>query len=437
MRILIIFLLLSINSFGQGLVKVNTLTHIVNTTQLVLKDMDLTVDGSLSANGVVKFINGNFTMNGDFNSGIGKFVFSNTTNHDHYLTTSSINNNTFYDLSVIGDVTTQYDLHLLSNIKVNNHLEIQSQKVNLNNYNIDLGTTGHIDGESDSQFLYDDPNIGTGYIQITTTIPSSTTINPGNLGLEITTHTNQMGVTTIKRYHKKSTIDGDILSSHRIFEVTPQYNGDDYGGNLNVDLRFKYFNDILNPIDDVTTLRLYRSGDGGLTWEKKGGSVDIDNGYVSVLGFNQFSQVTIGEDTQTPLPVELNEFYGKQFKTDNLLFWSTMSENNSSHFIVESSVNGVDWLYLANIKGSGNSQTLINYFTTDYGVNQSKYYKLTQYDFDGQNKTYGPIVINRDIINKTIIKYVNVLGQEVNPLNINGIVFEIYDDGTNRKTIKY
>jgi hypothetical protein len=48
-------------------------------------------------------------------------IFSNTTNHDHYLTTSSVNNNTFYDLSIIGDVTTQYDLHLLSNIKVNNY----------------------------------------------------------------------------------------------------------------------------------------------------------------------------------------------------------------------------------------------------------------------------------------------------------------------------
>jgi hypothetical protein len=376
-------------------------------------------------------------MNGSFNSGTGKFIFSNTTSHDHYLTTSSVNNNTFYDLSIIGDVTTQYDLHLLSNIKVNNHLEIQSQKCNLNNHNIDLGTTGHISDEDNSQFLYDDPNIGTGYIQITTTIPSNTTVNPGNLGLEITTHANQMGTTTIKRYHKKTTIDGDVLSSHRIFDVTPQYNGANYGGNLNVDLRFRYFSNILSPIDDVTTLRLYRSGDGGLTWEKKGGSVDIDNGYVSVLGFNQFSQITIGEDTQTPLPIELKEFYGKQFKTDNLLFWSTISENNSSHFIVESSVNGVDWLYLANIKGSGNSQTLINYFTTDYGVNQSKYYKLTQYDFDGQNKTYGPIVINRDVINKTIIKYVNVLGQEVNPLNINGVVFEIYDDGTNRKTVKY
>lgn len=436
MKILFYFLFLTLPIFGQGLVKVNSSTHIVNSTQLILQDIDMTVDGVLTTNGIVKFANGNFTMNGDFNSGVGKFIFSNTTNHDHYLSTL-LNNNTFYDLSIIGDNTTQYDLHLLSDIKVNNHLEIQSQKCNLNDHSIDLGTTGHINDEDNGGYLYDDPNIGVGYIQATKVISASTTVNPGNLGLEITTHTNQMGVTTIKRYHKKNTIDEGVLSSSRVFDVVPQYNGSDYGGNLNVDLRFRYFDNILSPINDVATLRIYRSGDGGLTWEKKGGVVDVDNGYVSVSGFNQFSQVTIGEDTQTPLPVELKDFYGKQHKNDNIIFWSTSSEKNSSHFIVEGSVDGVVWSFLTNVKGSGNSQTLIDYSTIDYGVNIGKYYRLTQYDFDGQNKTYGPILINRDIINKLVVKYINILGQEINPTNINGVVFELYDDGTSRKVIRY
>jgi hypothetical protein len=141
-------------------------------------------------------------------------------------------------------------------------------------------------------------------------------------------------------------------------------------------------------------------------------------------------------DRISALPVELKDFYGKQHKNDNLIFWSTSSEKNSSHFIVESSVDGINWSFLTNVKGSGNSQTLINYSTIEYSVDVTKYYKLTQYDFDGQNKTYDPIVIIRDFKNKEVIKYVNILGQEINIDNHFGIFFVIYSDMTSEKKMK-
>lgn len=393
MRILILFLLLTSNFFGQDVINVGSSTYLVNQSQLILKDIDIIVDGNLNTNGVIKINNGNFTINGGFNPGIGQVIFTNTTTHDQYLTVPDESNNTFYDLHVLGDNTTQYDLHLLSNINVTNHLQIQSQKFNLNGKYIDLGTTGHIYYEGDGQYIYDNPDVGSGYVQATVTINTNTTVNPGNLGLEITTHGNQMGLTTIKRLHKKGTIDEDRLSINRIFDVTPTYNGINYGGNLNVDLKFQYFNDILGSVSDVSTIKLYRSGDGGITWENKGGNVDIDNGFVTVTGFNQFSQVTLAEDNGA-LPISLSSFYGDCQNNVKRIGWVTSSEYNNDYFNLEGSRDGINWVIIGNIVGSGNSQSEIKY--ESIVKEDLNYFKLTQYDFNGDSEMFGPIVIDCD-----------------------------------------
>lgn len=437
MRILIFFLLTTLTSFGQGLVKINSSIYLINSNYLILKDMDLEVDGTLVAKGTIKFTNGNFTMNGNFDSATGKFIFSNTTTHDHYLSTSSSSNNTFYDLTILGDVNTTYDLRLLSNVKVNNNLKIQSQKVNLNNNYIDLGTTGYIEDEGNGQYLYDDPDVGSGYIQVTSTIGDNTTVNPGNLGLEITTHSNQMGSTVIKRYHKKADVGSGLYGTHRIFDVTPTYNGYNYGGNLNVDLKFHYFNDMLGTISDAATLKLYRSGDGGSTWENKGGDVDVSNGYVTVTGFNQFSQVTIAPNNQTPLPIVLKYLKVSECKVNNILEWVTESEHNSDYFGIEWSTDGIYWREVGVVLAAGNSNEDLKYSyshpISHLGLN---YYRLIQYDFDGNWELYGPIYIQNIDLNKIVDKWINLLGQEV-PFNTSGLIFKVYNDGSTSKTINY
>jgi len=437
MKILLLFLLLSLTSVGQGLVKVNSSTYFINSNNLILEDMDIDIDGSLDANGTIKLINGNLTINGDFDPGTSQFVFTNVTNHDHYLSTSTSSNNTFYDLYVIGDISTSYDLHLLSDINITNELQIQSQKINLNGKGIDLGSTGHLYYEGAGQYLYDsDPDFGNGYIQATADILSSSTSNPGNLGLEITTHSNQMGSTTIKRYHRKTDIGSSLYGLNRIFDVNPTYNGEDYGGNLNVDLKFLYFDDILGSVGDITSLKIYRSGDNGLTWENKGGTIDIDNGFVTISGFNQFSQITLAPDNGA-LPIELGYFEGHESFSKNLLYWSTESEHNSNYFDIETSTDGNNWKYIGTHSAAGNSISKLEYSYLApiefFGIN---YYRLKQVDFDSKYKYYGPIFIDNTRTNKKITKWVNLLGQEVK-CDSEGIIFEIYEDGTSIKTIKY
>ena len=136
------------------------------------------------------------------------------------------------------------------------------------------------------------------------------------------------------------------------------------------------------------------------------------------------------------LPIELLSFEGKKQTNSNLLYWSTSSEHNSSHFIIEKSENGYSWRSIGQVQSVGNSTQKIDYSLEDKDISQViNYYRLHQYDIDGVNEVFGPIAINnRDTI-KIIAKTINAAGQEVGP-NATGIVIEIYTDGTIRRVIR-
>ena len=132
-----------------------------------------------------------------------------------------------------------------------------------------------------------------------------------------------------------------------------------------------------------------------------------------------------------PLPIELTQFTGHKTNEYNVLNWQTASEHNNSHFLLERSVNS-EFSTITKIEGAGNSSSKLDYSFIDYSAPQTiNYYRLTQVDFDGNSRTYDPISIdNRG--NKTVVKYLNVLGQEVSS-STSGLIFEIYDDGSLKK----
>ena len=138
----------------------------------------------------------------------------------------------------------------------------------------------------------------------------------------------------------------------------------------------------------------------------------------------------------TGLPVELLYFDGFGYQHYNTLKWSTASEHNSDYFSLERSVNGEQWDYVGTTKATGNSTQVVNYLYVDnFRFNGFIYYKLNQFDFDGNFKVYGPISINNTHTNKKVIKYINILGQEVSS-ETNGFIFEVYEDGTMRKIFR-
>lgn len=139
--------------------------------------------------------------------------------------------------------------------------------------------------------------------------------------------------------------------------------------------------------------------------------------------------------TITPLPVELLYFEGTEHPTFNMLKWATASEHNSSYFDIERSTDGIEWRVVGTKTAAVNSTTQINYSYLD-AINQFTihYYRLVQYDIDGKFKIYGPIAIDNSN-GKQVVKYINLLGQEVGP-DCKGIVFEIYNDGSSKKTVR-
>jgi len=135
------------------------------------------------------------------------------------------------------------------------------------------------------------------------------------------------------------------------------------------------------------------------------------------------------------LPVELLYFEGTSYPLFNILKWSTASERNSLCFELERSTDGEIWRQVTTKQAAGNSNSNIDYSYVDYMKSIPLcYYRLNQVDIDGESKIYGPIAI-QGVPTKRVVKYINTLNQEVGP-EYKGVVIEIYEDGTSKKTIR-
>ncbi len=94
-------------------------------------------------------------------------------------------------------------------------------------------------------------------------------------------------------------------------------------------------------------------------------------------------------------PVSLLGFSGKQVNNRICLDWSTISEINNDHFVIEKSLDGINYYLLKSFNGEGNSNSLTTYLCADnlpvIGLN---YYRLKQYDFDGKESIIGHVIVN-------------------------------------------
>jgi hypothetical protein len=116
--------------------------------------------------------------------------------------------------------------------------------------------------------------------------------------------------------------------------------------------------------------------------------------------------------TNTPLAVELLEFSAQPHPTYTDIKWSTASENNSSHFELEKSINGYNWNKISTIQSAGFSSSRIDYSHKDLDIiNGYSYYRLKEIDYDGTIEIFETIHIKRDIINEE--NYYDLMGRPV------------------------
>ncbi len=100
-----------------------------------------------------------------------------------------------------------------------------------------------------------------------------------------------------------------------------------------------------------------------------------------------------------PLPVELALFSGYRDGKRVKLNWSTVSETNNSHFVVERSIDGLDWQAFDVVVGVGTTTSLTNYESIDSKpYDRISYYRLKQVDFDGSVNFSDIISVNNSAV---------------------------------------
>jgi len=163
--------------------------------------------------------------------------------------------------------------------------------------------------------------------------------------------------------------------------------------------------------DYLNTRIVKAPGQTPTTWTVNGAHAGITGSAtdyrISRSGLSGFSFFAIGVPT-VPLSVEFN---GANLICNNNfaeLFWSTASEKNSSHFVIESSTDGLNWTVEGVIDAAGNSDELSNYrfAIQNPGLTEDAYVRLSEIDIDGNASVLGTFALNCDS-EKGIITYPN------------------------------
>ncbi|MEL7222412.1 MAG: T9SS type A sorting domain-containing protein, partial [Bacteroidota bacterium] len=94
------------------------------------------------------------------------------------------------------------------------------------------------------------------------------------------------------------------------------------------------------------------------------------------------------------LPVNLSTFTAKPLGSTAQLLFTTTTEDNNSHFLIQRSTDGRAFKTIGRVEGKGNSNQAVEYrFTDNKPANGINYYRLQQFDFDGTNEFFGPVAV--------------------------------------------
>ena len=359
--------------------------------------------------------NGNLINNGMFSNVNGTSIF----NGDALQSIDGTSATSFYNLT---NSNLSTGLILNSNITITNNLSMLgvNADIDLNGKTINLSTTGSISGESNSDRIFG----STGSITATKSINNVLNMDVAGMGLILSTSAN-MGSTVFTRQHNENS-DGTYTSILRNYLISPTNNS-----NLDAAITFNYFDKELNNLaSKEANFVLLRSTDLGLSWMNRAGIVSAPSNSLTLSGVNAFSLWTVAAPGGTALPIELLSFEAKSLENDVLLFWKTASELNNHFFTLERSFDGIHFTPIQRIYSYGDSkdESIYSYLDNDY-INGINYYKLKQTDYNGDEKEFEIVAIDKFKEKSLLIKTVNSLGQLVDA-EFRGVVFDIYSDGT-------
>lgn len=163
-------------------------------------------------------------------------------------------------------------------------------------------------------------------------------------------------------------------------------------GSSNVKVTLSWNPSTTCGVTDPTSLRVARWN--GSTWKNEGNegtTGNADAGTILSNTITAFSPFTLASTIPgNPLPVELTAFSGVCEDKQKKFYWSTASEHNASHFMLQAANEDFEWKTVANLEAIGNSTQEQQYYQI-IPTNENSYYRLVQVDFDGRTTEYTPI----------------------------------------------
>jgi predicted outer membrane repeat protein len=227
---------------------------------------------------------------------------------------------------------------------------------------------------------------------------------------------------------------------------------------LNYSLRLYYFNTELDEYNAATgnnsnladmnmawksggtggcTLASYGNGNNGLldknaiTESEYGASGE---GFSLNFDLNHFTIFAATASSGNPLPVKLLSFAGQAIDKTNELNWATATEQNASHFEIETTTTDfANWKKISTVSAE-NAQNGAAYTYTDQAPSAGRnYYRLKMVDFDGSFEYSNTISIagRKSIAFEVEKVYPNPTAGDLNVLynakNTDNVAFEVFD----------
>ena len=216
-------------------------------------------------------------------------------------------------------------------------------------------------------------------------IPAPT---PGSINDEIALHLNG---SSLDDANMLASLNVGNLEDGKVHLICITYNPTTYNLSVTIDgtTQLNY-----TSFTATNNLKTIFGANQNLVWlwgGGKNGSVNFQA--VAPSNVSIFGQIGHGPPCNITLPVTLLDFSGELVNNAVLLNWTTSTENNNKEFIIERSYDGSTWSAIGNVKGTGNSTTLMSYNYTD-NVNPSGasvYYRLLQVDINGAS-TYSKVI---------------------------------------------
>lgn len=121
--------------------------------------------------------------------------------------------------------------------------------------------------------------------------------------------------------------------------------------------------------------------------------------YLMIDGFaGDVCNYSISNWAPAPLPVQWLFIKGESAVNGNLISWSTGTEQNADYFSIESSTDGISFSEIGKQKAGGNSSnTLYYYFLDTRHMQGLNYYRIKEFDFDGQYSYSKMVVVDNSL----------------------------------------